>query len=308
MLLAALQFALGAISVPISWVPGASFASVIIFLALPVLAIYFGANYPWRLWQGLVFVLGGAAIWLLPPIFFRNAGSPFISLAAGSISQAGLMAFCLGVGAMLACAIRERNMLLPVSIFLALLDVMLVLTPMGPVGKIARGSQQILSDVAYKVPAVSNAPTRSHIAAVAFVGPADLLFMAMFFIVLFRFGMQTKRTLLVMIPTVILYMLVVLLFGSARLFGFTLAALPAMVPIGAAMLLSNLREFHLTRSEKASTAIVAAAGLLLVIWGAIQSRPEMAPPEKAPQSAPSTGAGGQASRISASSPSQAARG
>jgi len=50
-------------------------------------------------------------------------------------------------------------------------------------------------------------------------------------------------------------------------------SMPALVPIGLVVLLVNRKEFKLSKDEWASTAVVGALGVGLLIWGATRPKP-----------------------------------
>ncbi len=183
-----------------------------------------------------------------------------------SLSQTGLIAWCLGLGALLACLLKDKNLLLPLAIFLALFDVWLVFVPEGPVGKIARSGQPILQKMAYIVPSPSAVPHGGRAAPIAYVGPADFVFLAMFFVALYRFDMNPGRTFKAVLPALILYLLAVLTLGGVHIGPISLAAMPALLPIGAVVLAMNWREFKLNQEEVLSTIMIAVLGIAIVSW------------------------------------------
>jgi hypothetical protein len=189
----------------------------------------------------------------------------------------------MGVGAGLACLLKDRNMLLPIAAFLALFDMWLVFAPEGVVGKIARGNQESLAKVAYTIPRIADSQAEPGAAphgfaqAFAFVGPADLLFLAMFFVALYRFEMRTKVTLRAMIPVLIAYLAVVIFLKDAWIGPIRLAALPALLPIGLTVLWVNRREFKLLPDERNITIALLALGIPFVAWRIAVSQPEAGP-------------------------------
>lgn len=272
-MLAVLRVVLGLIPVPLAFVPIASLAVTMFFVFVPIVALFRVAGHAWtpRLAAGLLaggvaahVLLGYAAQGLL-----RNEGLLAVFLTA--FSQAGLLTWCLGLGGLLATMIREKNMLLPIAIFLAGFDVFLVLTPAGPTKYVVENRPEILQAVAYQVPSVGTA------APLAYIGPADFLFLGAFFIALFRFEMRTKRTFYWMVPTLIAYLLTVVLFGGVRLGGIALGALPALVPIGLCVMLTNAREFKLSRDEKLATLLVGLLAIGIVAFGATRPAPPSEP-------------------------------
>ncbi|MCW5942482.1 MAG: hypothetical protein KIS66_09640 [Fimbriimonadaceae bacterium] len=268
-MLAVLRVVLGLVPVPLGWVPAASLLVTMFFVFVPIVALFRVAGHAWtpRLATGLLAggVLVHVGLGFAAQGLLRNEGPVAAFLTA--FAQAGLLTWCLGLGGLLATMIREKNMLLPIAIFLAGFDIFLVLTPAGPTKYVVENRPEILQAVAYQVPSVGTA------APLAYIGPADFLFLGAFFIALFRFQMQTKRAFYWMVPTLIVYLLTVVLFGSVRIGGVALGALPALVPIGFCVMLTNLREFRLSRDEKWATLVVALLAVGIVVFGATRPTP-----------------------------------
>ncbi len=250
-----------------------AFASVVVsvlFIAIPILGFYRGASFPWTWREATLAVVAGALIQFL---FAMGAGAvkvPFLSVSLLAFSQTGLLLWCFGLGALLASILKDKNVILPVSIFLALFDIWLVFAPEGVASQAVSGKrpelQQMMQGLSYQVPALGG-----FARPMAYVGPADFLFIAMFFVALFKFKMRTRATFLALVPTLAAYLLVVLVFRDTMLGPFRLAALPALLPIGAVILAVNWREFKLTKDELASTIAVLVIGTGLVTWRLIVS-------------------------------------
>jgi hypothetical protein len=194
-----------------------------------------------------------------------------------AVAQGALACWCVGLGALLATLVKEKNIILPIAIFLAAYDFFLVLTPWGFTQALLKVAQPVFRKVAAQIPAVTSAPTHGVAAPQAYVGMADLVFLAMFFIALFRFRMRTRETLFAVIPALVVYLLIVLFFGDVSLFGFSLSALPALVPIGLAVLLVNWREFQLSRDEKLSTVVLAVLAIGFLVFAATRPKPSTLP-------------------------------
>ena len=197
-----------------------------------------------------------AAVNIINLVFHgRGIGAVLLS----PIAQTGLMIWCIGLGAVIASILRDKNILIPVAIFLVGFDIFLVLTPLGITQRIMKENPNILSNVAMQIPkttSVTHAASSATVASAGLVGPADLVFLGVFFLAMFKFNMRPKETLKLMVPVLIGYMVLVL---------FTGWALPALVPIGLVTLLVNRREFSLNNDEKISTFVVAIliAGILI---------------------------------------------
>lgn len=276
--LALLRIGLGYVSFPLAWLPVADAVLAVLFLTVPVVALFFAANDAWTGRSATLFTVGGilvqAAAILIGtylPIALWGQG------ALGAIAQAALTCWCVGLGALLATLIKEKNILLPIAIFLAAYDFFLVLTPWGFTQKLLKVAQPVFTKVAAQIPAASATPTHGLAHPSAFVGMADLVFLAMFFIALFRFRMRTRQTLYAVVPALLVYLAIVVLAHGHRFLGFPLDALPALVPIGIAVLAVNWREFQLTREEKTSTAVLAILAIGFLIFAATRPRPPAGP-------------------------------
>jgi len=89
------------------------------------------------------------------------------------------------------------------------------------------------------------------------------VFMAMFFVALYRFDMRPRQTLVALVPTLLLYLILSAFLG----------AIPLLPPIALVVLLVNLREFKMNKEEIGSTIGVAVVCAALVIWGATRPKP-----------------------------------
>lgn len=291
--LGALQIGLGFLTFPAGLIPFLNLAVSVIFVATPILAIFVAASDPWDWKLALLFLVFGAAahfgIEALRP-------SGVVGVLLSVVRQLGLISWCMGLGALLSTLIRERNLIVPIAIFLALLDMFLVLTPVGLTQKMLTQNAEASKKVLYNVPAPKVEQPKGEkapppkVEAQAYVGPADFLFLGMFFVALFRFQMRTQETLRAIIPVLAAYLLIVLLLGSVTIGGVSLGALPALLPIGATIFIVNRKEFVMTRDEIASTAVIAGLGLALLIYGATRPRKAPRPPATTRPAAPSPSA------------------
>ena len=90
--------------------------------------------------------------------------------------------------------IKDKNLLLPVSAFLAGFDIFLVLTPIGVTQQIMKKAPEVLPAVGLNIPKPAATPTMGPVEPFAFVGPADFLFMGMFFVAIHRFDLKARDT------------------------------------------------------------------------------------------------------------------
>jgi hypothetical protein len=205
-----------------------------------------------------------------------------------SLGQTGLLVWCLGLGVLVALLIKEKNLILPVALFLAGFDAFLVLTPYAPTAAIVEQNPAVFQSVASSVPKAREAkpaekPKEAKLEALAFIGPADFLFAAVFFALLYRFKMRVRETALWLAPVLVMYLFIVLS-------PFGLCMLPALVPIGGTVLLVNRKEFTLTKDEVQATWGVAVIALCLAGFGLYQRINHKPRPRKpaVPANAPAT--------------------
>jgi len=254
---------------PIWIVPIANIVMGCLFLGGPLLALCFAARDPWSRKMAAQFLIGGLTLqiscFMLQRFVFQHVGLP--AQVINALGQIGLPIWCVGLGALLASLIKDRNIVVPIAIFLAWLDMFLVFSPLGVTNQIIKKFPAMLPAIAVQMPSAHHDTTGERVTPGALAGPADFLFLAMFLIALFKHDMRARHTVIVVIPTLLAYMLLVTLLKMP---------LPALVPIGAVVLLVNRKEFELTKDEKISTAFVAALGIALFTWGMFQKRP--APP------------------------------
>lgn len=275
-MLVVLRFLAGSVRFPLSIVPALNVLLAVLFLAIPILAIAQAARAPWKPAHAFGLVALGVVLQGLA-IFAASRLTGLAQLAAVALGQGALQIWCVGLGAVVATLIRERNILIPIAIFLAVFDLFLVLTPIGITRRVMQAAPQILSSVGHAVPRVlppqrPNEPV-APAEVTAYVGPADLVFLGAYFIALARFGMRLRETVRWMIPTLALYLAFVLGTGIA---------LPALLPIGIVTLLVNRKEFRLSRDEWMSTAVVVTLGLGLLAFGATRPREAPAGPSNRP--------------------------
>ncbi len=270
-ILALLRIGLGYVTFPEKALLPINLLVTAIFMGAPILALFFAANANWKRSTALWFVGGGLVAHLGLYALDRQltGGQGPISGVLGAISQSGLTVWCIGLGAALTTMIKDKNMLVPISVFLGFFDAFLVLTPVGFTQTIMKVSPKLLPTVAMQVPAaIANTaaqPPGGKATIGGYVGPADLVFLGMFFIALFRYGMKTRLTLTVMIPVLIAYMGVVGLFGLA---------LPAMVPIGIVILIVNWNEIKLTKDELYATLGLTVICAVILAYAATRPKPK----------------------------------
>jgi hypothetical protein len=174
------------------------------------------------------------------------------------------------LGALLATTLKEPNLIPPVAIFLAGFDMLAIFWPESPTQRILAAHPQMFQSIAASVPSITGGP-------LAYIGPADFFFLAMFFIALHRFRLRTGTTFKWMMLTLLLYIGIVICFGGVSIGPITLGMLPALVPIGIVTLLVNWPEFRLTAEEKWMTLVVACFSIAMMVFALTRPRPQAVP-------------------------------
>jgi hypothetical protein len=262
LVLAGLRLLLPLVTVPVRMLVPLGMIVTAVFIAGPVLAVFFAARYDWAgrhgsstgrrvPWMALAFLFGGLAAHVLAWILSTRVLEGMAAQGAIAFGQMGLIVWCTGLGALLATLLKDKNLLIPVSIFLVGFDIFLVMTPLGFTQQIMERTPQILPAVAMQIPTVGS------VQPFAYVGPADILFLGMFFVALYKFDMRVRQTMLFIIPAILIYLALL----------FVYQALPLLVPIGLTVLLVNWPEFKLNKEEWASTALVVALVIGAIFMG-----------------------------------------
>jgi hypothetical protein len=272
--LGVLRLIIPRVGIPLAVLPFVNIILTIIFLALPVIAIYRAmSDNPNSKQAFYLFIIGVAiqALAITTDLYVLRQ-QPTLSSLIEPLKPTGLQIWCIGLGAMVAALVKDKNLLIPIGIFLIGYDIFLVLTPLGFTQKIMQAAPGILQQGGLSLPKASvEVATTGKAQYSGIIGPADLVFMGTFFLAMFRFNMRALTTLRIMIPVLLGYLVFVLATGIS---------LPALVPIGLVSLLVNWREFKLTKDEWGGTAVVVLLVLGILIFSATRPRP--APGQKVP--------------------------
>ncbi|MEO7453318.1 MAG: hypothetical protein ABIV13_00980 [Fimbriimonadales bacterium] len=246
------------IRIPLSALSVANVIVTVIFVAMPIVIIAAAARLKWK---PVVTVAVCAAC--LAAVILLRGGGPVLD----GVVQIARFGWPAAIGFLITGLIKDKNLLLPIAIVLATVDILAVFAPAGTVqqGLESPTIRPIFDAMAYQVPEAGTARPLAQ------MGPADPLFIAMFLYAVRKFKMRFKETLLWLIPSLAIYLWIVLAYGDRTWLGFSLGALPALVPIGLVVALVNAREFKMSRQEAMMTIGVATlcAGLifmLLTVW------------------------------------------
>lgn len=281
-----LRLLIGWVSVPAALIIPSSLIISVIFVSAPIFALFRAASEVWTAKRAFTFLALGVLVYAGGMIGAAGSTRPILIGLATALSQQGLVTWCLAIGALISLLLKDKNLLLPIAIFLALFDMWLVFAPEGVVNQtVVQGPATLLQKGGYTIPAPQTVSAGGKATPLAFVGPADYLFLAMFFVALFRFKMRTRETFLAAMPVLAGYLLVVLCFNAVQIGPIRLGALPALLPIGICVLVVNRKEFHLSKEELKSTIALAVIGTAVVTWRIMAPRPTPSPQAELSRSA-----------------------
>ena len=300
----ALRLLFGFVAFPLKLAQYLSVVNSAVFMGLFVFAMFRAGSTQWQPKAALGFVTVGVGLHVLGAVLARYASGPGSSAEVlyMAVVQSGILCWTLGLGSLLAIGVRDKNLLLPIAIFLIGADMFLVFNPDSPTRRMLASAPNVTQNVLATVPAAksSEAP-KAGVQDLAQVGPADLLFAAAFFTLLFKFQMRPKQTVAWLAPVLVLYLLLVIQFGSVHLGPVSLSMLPAMVPIGLTVLLVNAREFKLQGQEVLGVLLVSLLAVSLAAFGLYRAK-QAGITQPALRAAPSQSGAGQAGPAPSGSP------
>ncbi len=154
-------------------------------------------------------------------------------------------------GVLLSRIVRERNVLLPVALVAMPIDYIGAMTPIGFTQNAVTQHPNIVHFVSVPV------PTLGSIHPIGFIGPGDALFIAFYFAAILRLEMNSRGTFWLMYALLTLTLLYVLLPTSLPV--------AALVPMGVAVVVANVRFFTLKRDEVFAMIYAAVLVIALVV-------------------------------------------
>jgi hypothetical protein len=230
------------------------------FMVLQLLLVRYLAACRSSFWIRLGFVLLAGLLWTLLLELESSADGPagmVLGALLGPWVNLALIFTTVMTGTLIAYAIREAAVLLPVLMVSALVDYWGVYY--GTTHFFVKHAPRVVEKVSAKAPVISfggipqPAPT---------IGPGDFVFLGIFFACLYQFDLHVTRTFWAF--TALLFVALVLVFIYP-------IPIPGLVPMAIAMVLVNGRRLKLSRSEVFATIYVVAAlaALLaaLTVWG-----------------------------------------
>lgn len=225
-------------------------ASVIIFMLVQLAVVVGFVGMQIRLKSALMIFLGSAAVFVGILLLPRTRPSE-IMVVLGLVSQLSLVLLAISLGYMVSFIVREPNILLPAAVCAAFVDYWNV--TMGPLGQMLEKRPDIVEKVAVHVPAMATGMP------LVMIGMGDIVFLALFFGVLFRFSMNVNGA----------FWLGFILLTISLFVAMLGIPIPALVPMGIAILAANARHFKLKREELFATLYVGIFLLILLIASAI---------------------------------------
>lgn len=193
-----------------------------------------------------------AALWLLTLTTLHSHGHIWPYLFRQLLLGLFITLACTFFGILLSRIVREANILLPVALIAMPIDYIGAMTPIGFTQNAVAQHPGIVHAVSVPVPTVGG------LHPISYIGPGDALFMAFFFAVVLRLGMNDRATFWWMYGLLTIAMLLVLILPN-----FNIAAL---IPMGLAVLIANGRAFRLKRAE-AFAVLYAGAFVLALVTG-----------------------------------------
>lgn len=195
--------------------------------------------------------LGSLALWLLTLIFVHARHNISVYALRQMLMGLFITTACTFFGVLLSRIVREPNILAPVALIAMPIDYIGAMTKIGFTQNAIATHPNIVHNVMVPVPAVAGLPIFPYI------GPGDALFMAFFFAVVLRHGMNDRGTFWWMYGLLTPAMLAVILLPN-----FSIAAL---VPMGVAVLIANFKFFRLKRAEAFAVLYAAVFVIALVV-------------------------------------------
>lgn len=158
---------------------------------------------------------------------------------------------CTFFGVLLSRIVREPNILAPVALIAMPIDYLGAMTNIGFTQNVVHAHPSIVRAVSVPVPAVAGLPI------FPFIGPGDALFMAFFFAVVLRLGMNDRGTFWWMYGLLTPSLIAVIVLPDF--------AIAALVPMGLAVLIANFKFFRLKRAEAFAVLYAAIFVIALVV-------------------------------------------
>ena len=207
-----------------------------------------------RLFSCVLLVLAFTGFWALDYFYLKHPHGISLPLFVVQVSLGLSITFgCTFLGILLSPIIREANVLLPVALIAMPIDYLGAMTPIGFTQNAVSQHPGVVQAMSVPVPVTGSATHGGGgLHPIGFIGPGDILFMAFFFAVVLRLGLNVRGTFWWMYGLLTATMLFVLVSG---------VNIAALIPMGLAVLFANGRFFKLKREEVFATLY---AGILIL--------------------------------------------
>ncbi|MFM7321256.1 MAG: PDZ domain-containing protein [Armatimonadota bacterium] len=272
-------------SLPAARSAGAHAVSLL-YLAAMLWALIAAARAAAHIRASTPFLLATGLLFAAPMLVVLKVGAQAVPpwLETGANNLFGPVGAVL-VGAAIGRIINHPNTLLAAAGFAAFFD--LVVVTLGPVAKLMEANSPLIQAVsvgagAAVAPAWSGFGKMIPLLSAVTIGPADVLFLAVFLGSVVLLG----RTAPFHLPTetATRRWMFGLLFLALVLVEFGVRAVPALAPMGVAVIAANLRHGAFTRTEKRDLWIggafaLACAALIVFVGPKIAARNRPAPPK-----------------------------
>jgi len=227
---------------------------------------------------GMLLTLG---LWWVIGVLGEREGTTRLLARPGA--DAVFVLACVLAGRLLSRILRERNIMLPIAIVLALTDVFTVFV--GPVALLLARAPRVVEQFSMKLPAVGSAAGPEGAAGLthfATLGLGDIIFAAVLLVGAARFDLNFRGT---------FWWILGLVGGGLALFVAVPAIehMPVLPLMAVAFLIANRGRFELSREERRVTivAFIFVAALLagLGVLAHMLAARLPAPPPETPQAA-----------------------
>lgn len=254
------------------------FAPTMAFMVVQFAIVYYFSTLGMNFRQGLGVLLGCllAAIGIAALVVARSGVAKTLHhlptlkqcVAVAAMDQSLLrmpmamlvMLIAAGIGFLVSLRVTDRNLLLPVVMFAACIDLWTV--GWGPVSVMMKKSPELVKAVSVPIPQAG---------AGAFIpkfliGPGDFLFAGLVFAAVSRLKMNAPRT--------FWFVLVTMALGMLGIATGILEFFPALVLLAVGVVGANWREFKLSKQEIVSTVVAAAvlAASVPLMWALFGNR------------------------------------
>ena len=196
-----------------------------------------------------------AILFGIPDSFWRF--QPRAAMPVAAVAYLALALAASFLGKLVALAFRDKNLVLGAAITGALVDFWGVNSRHGTTHALVSTHPEMVRHLSVHVPTLI-----PQIATT--IGPGDYVFIGILLALVHRFQLNPSRTAIVIWILLVLSMVLVIRFGLP---------IPAVFPMGIAVIGTNLREFKFKRSEV--FALVYAGALLaaiILVWEWVASR------------------------------------